>query len=138
MAFTNKYKTRAEWADCDPLEQVFYPNYFRLFDTGTHRLLKAVGAPYEEIIVRYGLAGLPLVDAQASFKGRCRWTDELEVESYISEFSNKTFTVAHNIWNGDNIAVEGREVRIWGLFDTDDDTKLKAGVIPRDFKKMFA
>ena len=57
------------------------------------------------------------------------------MESYISEFSNKTFTVAHNIWNG-AIAVEGREVRIWGLFDT-DDTKLKAGVIPVDFKKCL-
>lgn len=138
MPFTNRYQTRAEWADCDPLGQMFYPNYFRWFDIGTHTLLTAAGLPYEEIIEKYGLAGLPLVDAQASFRGRCRWTDDLEVESFISEFGRKSFTVTHNIWNDGAVAVEGKEVRIWGLFDPEDDTKLKAGEIPDDFKQVFA
>ncbi len=45
--------------------------------------------------------------------------------------------MTHNIWNAGEIAFEGTEIRIWGLFDPDDNTKLKAGVIPEDFKKMF-
>lgn len=120
MPFTNRYQTRAEWADCDPLGQTFYPNYFRWFDIGTHTLLDAAGHPYDVVIERYGLAGLPLVDAQASFRGRCRWTDDLEVESFVSRFGGKSFTVTHNIWNGGELAVEGKEVRIWGMFDPDD------------------
>ena len=138
MPFRNIYSTRAEWADCDPLGQTFYPNYFRWFDIGTHTLLAAAGHPYDEIIKKYGLAGLPLVDARASFMGRCRWTDTLEIESFISDFGGKSFTVTHNIHNGGAMAVEGREVRIWGLFDPDDNTKLKAGEIPKDFKQIFA
>lgn len=138
MPFTSRYQTRAEWADCDPLGQTFYPNYFRWFDIGTHTLLDAAGHPYDVVIERYGLAGLPLVDAQASFRGRCRWTDDLEVESFVSRFGGKSFTVTHNIWNGGELAVEGKEVRIWGMFDPDDDTKLMAGEIPDDFKRIFA
>lgn len=138
MPFTNRYQTRAEWADCDPLGQTFYPNYFRWFDIGTHTLLDAAGHPYDVVIERYGLAGLPLVDAQASFRGRCRWTDDLEVESFVSRFGGKSFTVTHNIWNGGELAVEGKEVRIWGMFDPDDYTKLMGGEIPDDFKRIFA
>ena len=137
MPFTNRYQARAEWADCDPLGQMFYPNYFRWFDIGTHKLLDAGGEPYDKLVEARNIAGLPLVDAQASFRGRCRWTDDVEIESFISRFGGKSFTVTHNIWNAGEIAVEGNEIRIWGLFDPDDHNKLKAGVIPEDFKKMF-
>lgn len=137
MAFKNRYKTRAEWADCDPLGQMFYPNYFRWFDIGTHTLLDAAGEPYPVVCEKYGLAGLPLVDAQASFKGRCQWTDDVEVESFVSDWGTKSFTVTHNIWNGGAVAVEGREVRIWGLFHPDDDSKLMAGEIPDAFKRLL-
>ena len=138
MPFINRYQTRAEWADCDPLGQTFYPNYFKWFDIGTHTLLDSAGHPYDVLIEKYALAGLPLVDAQASFRGRCRWTDDLEIESFISRFGSKSFTVTHKIWNGGKVAVEGKEVRIWGLFDPEDDTKLMAGEIPEDFKQIFA
>jgi len=92
---------------------------------------------YDKLIESRNIAGLPLVDAQASFRGRCRWTDDVEIESFISRFGSKSFTVTHNVWNDGEIAVEGTEIRIWGLFDPEDDTKLKAGVIPDDFKKTF-
>jgi 4-hydroxybenzoyl-CoA thioesterase len=137
LPFTNRYQTRAEWADCDPLGQMFYPNYFRWFDIGTHHLLEAAGEAYDKLIARTGIAGLPIVDAQASFKGRGRWTDRMEVESFVSNFGRRSFTVTHNIWNGGEIAVEGREVRIWAIFDPDDGTKLKAAEIPEDFRKML-
>ena len=138
MPFKNKYMTRVEWADSDPLGQTFYPHYFRWFDIGTHSLLSAAGKPYNQLIIDWNIAGLPLVDAQASFRSRCRWTDQIEVESYISAFGKKSFTVSHNIMNGTDIAVEGKEVRIWGLFDPSDSSKLKAGLIPEDFKKIFS
>ena len=137
MPFTNRYETRAEWADCDPLGQMFYPNYFRWFDIGTHRLLEAAGEPYDRLVARHGIAGLPLVDAQASFKGRGRWTDRMEVESFVSDWGRRSFTVSHLVHNGGAVAVEGREVRIWGLFHPDDDARLVAGEIPDDFRAML-
>lgn len=117
---------------------MFYPNYFRWFDIGTHTLLEAAGETYPAVVEKYGLAGLPLVDAQASFKGRCRWTDDVEIESFVSVWGRKSFTVTHNVWNGGKIAVEGKEVRIWGLFDPNDDTKLMAGEIPDAFIEMLS
>ena len=113
------------------------PNYFRWFDIGTHKLLDAGGEPYDRLVKDRNIAGLPLVDAQASFRGRCRWTDDVEIESFISDFSRKSFTVTHNIRNDGAIAVEGKEIRIWGLFHPDDDARLIAGEIPEDFKKTF-
>ena len=51
---------------------MFYPNYFRWFDIGTHKLLDAGGAPYDKLVGARNIAGLPLVDARVSFLGRCR------------------------------------------------------------------
>ena len=109
---------------------------FSLFDIGTHKLLDAGGEPNDKPVGARNIAGLPLVDAQVSFLGRCPWTDDVEIGSFISRLGGKS-TVTHNTWNAGEIAVEGTEIRIWGLIDPDDDTKLKAGVIPEDFKKMF-
>ena len=38
-----------EWADSDPLAQTFYPNYFRWFDMGTHKLLEAAAIASGEV-----------------------------------------------------------------------------------------
>ena len=54
----------------------------------------------------------------------------MEIGSFISRLGGKSFTVTHNIWNAGEIAVEGPEIRVWGLFDPDDDTKPKARGIP--------
>jgi hypothetical protein len=51
---------------------MFYPNCFRWFDIGTHKLLDAGGAPYDKLVGARNIAGLPLVDARVSFLGRCR------------------------------------------------------------------
>ena len=93
-------------------------NYFKWFDIGTHTLLDAAG--HLNGLIEKCAGGLPLVDAQASFRG-VAGTDDLEIESFISHFGSKSFTVTHNIWNGGDVAVEGK-VRIWGLFDREDDT----------------
>lgn len=137
MTFKNRYAARVEWADCDPLGQIFYPNFFRWFDIGTHKLLEAAGETYTEVVDKRGIAGLPLVDAQASFRERCLWTDDVEIESYISEWGRKSFTVTHLILNGGKVAVEGKEIRVWGLPHPEDPDRLMTGEIPEDFKAMF-
>lgn len=139
MALKHRYASRVEWADCDPAGIVFYPHYFRWFDTGTHRMLEAAGIPAAELPDRFGALNVPLVDAHAAFKAPCPWRTEIEIESTISEWRGRTFVVSHAIYKdkGETLAVEGHEIRVWGVPHPDKPGAMKAGEIPDGFKTLF-
>ena len=137
MTLKARYKVRVQWADCDIARVVFYPNYFRMFDSATHHLMEQAGKPIPMMIRNDGIMGLPIVDAHAAFRLPCTWEDRLEVESRIDEWRTKSFVVAHTIWKGEQIAVEGHEIRIWGLRHPDGSEKMMAGEAPADFKAVF-
>ncbi|MBM3486678.1 MAG: acyl-CoA thioesterase [Alphaproteobacteria bacterium] len=130
MGLKTRLKTKVEWGDCDPAGQMFYPNYFRYVDAATHHLLETAGIGIPALMREFAIMGLPLVDAQLSFKARSRWGARIEVESTIVEWRRKTLVVGHRIWNGDVVAVEGREIRVWARTHPDDPERLQAGEIP--------
>jgi 4-hydroxybenzoyl-CoA thioesterase len=132
-----RFKVRVQWADCDMAQVMYYPNYLRMFDSATHHLMEQAGKPIPGMIREYEIIGLPIVDTHAAFKLPCTWGDELEVESFIGEWRRKTFTVNHTIWKDGEAAVEGHEIRMWGLRRPDDPGKMMAGEIPDDFKAVF-
>jgi 4-hydroxybenzoyl-CoA thioesterase len=86
---------------------------------------------------RYGCLGIPLIDAQASFRYPCRFRDVLTIESRISEVTQKTFTVQHVVFNAGHRALTGREIRIWGITHPDDPMRLKAATLPPDVLKAL-
>lgn len=138
MPLKIRHKTAVEWGDCDPAQQIFYPNYFRWFDIAWHRLMDAAEIDPRDMYKIWGVVGLPLVEAKGTFRVRCRWMDSIEVESWVSEWRSKTFTVTHTVWNRDVTAVEGYEIRVFGKPHPTDPDRLKAGEIPQSFKDRFA
>ena len=126
-----------DFADCDPARIVYYPRFFDWFDRAAERLFRNRGLPWAQMFVDYNLAGLPIIEASAQFRVACRFGDAIVVESWISEWRGKVFGVEHRFHKGDEIAVEGRELRVWGLRDPDDPEGLKAGPVPPEIIARF-
>lgn len=126
-----------DFADCDPARIVFYPKYFEWFDRGAERMFRDRGQPWSEMFPNYKLAGLPIVDATASFKGPSRMGDRIVIESWVEEWRGKVFVVKHRITNNGKVTVEGRELRVWGLRDPNDPEGLKAGPVPNEIIALF-
>ena len=95
------------------------------------------GQPWSEMFPNYKLAGLPIVDATASFKGPSRMGDRIVIESWVEEWRGKVFVVKHRITNNGKVTVEGRELRVWGLRDPNDPEGLKAGPVPNEIIALF-
>ncbi len=137
MSFQSTMTVTVGWGDCDPAGIVFYPNYFRWFDDASWRLFEAGGLPMDGMAERYDMLGLPLVDARASFRAPCWRGDRLEIVSHVAAWHRKTLNIEHRVMNGGELAVEGREVRFWGLPHPDRPGRLKAGEIPAEVKAQF-
>ncbi len=125
------------WGHCDPAKIVFYPNYFIWFDQNAHHLFDKAGANMGDLMDQYGVVGLPIVDAHAEFIYPSKYGDEIEVTSWISEWSAKTLIVTHEIHNNGLLAVKGTEVRVWAKPHPDDPKRLQAQVIPDSIRASF-
>ena len=125
------------WGHCDPAKIVFYPNYFIWFDQSAHHLFDKAGANMSDLMDQYGVVGLPIVDAHAEFINPSKYGDEIEVTSWISEWSAKTLIVTHEIHNNGLLAVKGTEVRVWAKPYPDDPKRLQAQVIPDSIRASF-
>ena len=131
------YKVKVQWGDCDGARIVFYPNFFRWFDEATRNLFESRGLPWVEMIDRYGTRGVPLVDARATFRRPARFGDALEIATRVTRWGSRSFELAHDIRIGSEVAVEGRETRIWGVSDPSNPEGLKAGHIPDAVKALI-
>ncbi len=60
--FVNRRDVQIQWGDCDPANIVYYPRYFEMFDDSTSILFEAAGFSKQDIIKKYGLVGIPMVD----------------------------------------------------------------------------
>lgn len=136
--FKNKQKATVLFSDCDSSLIISYPNYFQWFDRATQQLFFEAGANWSDVWREFNLVGFPLVDVQASFAGPARQGDEIEIESWIEEWREKTFVVNHVVTVGGEVLVEGHEIRAWAVADSTAPKGIKASEIPADFKTRFA
>lgn len=123
------------WADCDPAEIVFYPNYFRWFDAGTWNLFATIGWHPQKLLGRADCDGMPMLEAQARFVKASRFGETIEVESHILGWKGKVFRVGHKVYNAGELAVEGCETRIWVIID--ETGKMRSRPIPEDICAHF-
>ena len=84
-----------EWGDCDPAQIVFYPNYFAWFDEATLAMFASFGLDLRALRGEWGILGLPLVDARASFRSAASFGDALDGETSIAEWRRTSFRVRH-------------------------------------------
>ena len=129
--FVNRRDVTIEWGDCDPAGIVFFPNYLRYFDAATNTLfLSALGLTKYEMIRKYGITGIPLVDVGARFFIPSVFGEVVMIESAVAEIKRSSFRMQHRLLKGDVLAVEGFETRVWTGRDPNDPDKLKSRPIP--------
>jgi len=126
-----------QWGDCDPIGFVFYPNYYRWMDEAAWALYAAHGLNAETFESRFGVHGTPLVDTGCTFRSPARQGDALAIESHVSKWSNRSFTIAHRFTCGDRLVAEGFETRIWGRRDRDHAEGIRAIAIPDEAKALL-
>jgi 4-hydroxybenzoyl-CoA thioesterase len=132
-----RHAVSVHWGDTDPAKIVFYPNYFSWFDQSTRMLFESVGLDWDTLMARYGVPGLPIVEANARFMSPSVFRDELIIESHVGQWSDKTLQVRHTVFNRGVRAVEGFETRVWTRKREDDPTKMKAASIPEEIRRAF-
>jgi 4-hydroxybenzoyl-CoA thioesterase len=125
---TNVHLVTIEWGHCDPAGIVYFPNYFTYFDSSTNALF----LHKYEMLKRYGIVGIPLVDVGARFIVPSTFGDVVTIESSVAEIRRSSFRVLHRLLRGDALAVEGTETRVWVGRDPADSDRLKSMPIPQD------
>ncbi len=126
------------WADCDPARIVFHTHFLRWMDDAANKLFDKAAYGGERLLTEFGVPGVPLVSVHADFRAAAKLGDCLQIECYVSEFGTKSFTVTHNIRNGDVLIAEGWQKRVWCQADPDDAGKLTTFPVPDEFKQALA
>jgi len=127
-----------EWGHCDPAGMVANSRCFEFFDWGTWMLFAAALAiEPPQLAAAFGIIGLPLVDASARFLAPASFGDVVELTSQVSEFRRSSFDVAHQLFVHGELAVEGRETRVWAIHDAADPSLIKSKPIPEDVIARF-
>ncbi len=126
--FSFTRRVTIEWGHCDAAGIVFNPRYFEYFDWSAALLLcEAAGMNVQQMLAAYGVAGAPLVATQAKFVKPCSFGDEVTIVSTVTKVGTSSFSVEHRLYNGDELAVEGNETRVWVGFE---GAKLKSRPLP--------
>lgn len=137
MARSNVYRYRIAFSDCDPAQIVFFANYFKWFDTSSREFFTACGIPsWRDTLTERGIIGTPLVDAGARFLNSATYGEDIEIETSVEQWNNKSFVMRHVARRGDTVLAEGREVRVFAIQDPDNTLRIKAIPIPEDYKAL--
>jgi len=132
----HKKEIPIEWGDCDPFGIVFYPRYFEYFDACTNALFHhALGYAKPEMLRRFAIAGIPMVQTSANFFVPSTFGDVVTVESAVVRWGTSSFSVEHKLYRGEILAVEGFEKRVWTVREASG--KPKSHPIPQEVKEKF-
>jgi len=126
-----------EWGDCDPAGIVFNPRYFEWFDACTAGLFAHAGLTKPELIARFGIVGIPLVETRAKFLLPSRWGEKVVVESQVLAFRRSSFDVRHRLLRDSQEAVIGEETRVWAGRHPEDHSRLASQPVPEEVKRLF-
>jgi len=127
-----------EWGHCDPAGIVFNSRFFEFFDWGTWTLFEAaLGVKSPDLFGAFGIMGIPLVDASARFLAPARFGDVVELMSQVREFRRSSFDVEHRLIVRGDLAVEGRETRVWATGNAADPSLIRSRPIPDEVIARF-
>ena len=136
--FVFRRQLTIEWGHCDPAGIVFNPRFFEMFDLNTWMLFEAaLGVKPPDLAATYNIMSFPLVDARANFMKPAKFGDTIEIASRVIEFRRSSFDIEHKITNGGELAVEGRETRVWTARDKANPDMIAAVAIPPEVIAKF-
>lgn len=135
--FVNWREVQIQWGDCDPANIVYYPRYFAMFDDSTSTLFEVAGFSKQDLVRKYGLVGIPMVDTRAKFYIPSTYGDRITIETKIESIKRSSFEVKHNVYKGEALAIEGFETRVLVGRDPVDPDKLKSAPFPPEMVAKF-
>jgi 4-hydroxybenzoyl-CoA thioesterase len=135
--FVHRREVQIQWGDCDPANIVYYPRYFEMFDDSTSIMFEAAGFSKQDIVRRYGLVGIPMVDTRAKFLIPSTHGDWITIESRVEAWRRSSFDVRHNVLKGEVLAIEAFETRVLVGRDPDNADKLKSAPVPPEIVARF-
>ncbi|MHB0705840.1 acyl-CoA thioesterase [Roseomonas mucosa] len=135
----HRHPITIEWADCDPAGIVYYPRYLAMFDSSTMALFQArLGMKKAEWLRHYDIVGIPMVDTRTRFLIPSTYGDEVVVESEVVAISRSSLDIHHRLLReGDKLAAEGFDTRVWAGRHPEDPTRIKSRAIPADVAAYF-
>jgi 4-hydroxybenzoyl-CoA thioesterase len=135
--FIHRRDVQIQWGDCDPANIVYYPRYFEMFDDSTSIMFEAAGFSKQDIVKKYGLVGIPMVDTRAKFHIASTHGDWITIESRIESFKRSSFEVTHRVFKGEALAIEAFETRVLVGHHPDDPSRLKSAPMPQEIIERF-
>lgn len=135
--FVNRREVQIQWGDCDPANIVYYPRYFAMFDDSTSTLFEVAGFSKQDLVRKYGLVGIPMVDTRAKFYIPSTYGDWITIETRIESIKRSSFEVTHNVYKGESLALEGFETRVLVGRDPVNPDKLKSAPFPAEMVAKF-
>lgn len=133
-ARANVVRHRVTFGETDAAGVVFYPNYLRWFDQGTHELFRSLDLPLGTILGTMGLA-FPIVSVQADFRTPLHYDDTIEVRSAVGGLTARTLKVVHQVTRSGEETCSGWEVR--GCVATENGTFVPRP-IPEEMRRRLA
>src|SRR3981189_3119252 len=110
--FVHRRDVQIQWGDCDPANIVYYPRYFAMFDDSTSIMFEAAGFSKQDIIHKYGLVGIPMVDIPALFHIRPTDGDWITIESLDDSLNPSKMGSSHKPLEGGPMSIEAFETRV--------------------------
>ena len=135
--FVNKRDVQIQWGDCDPANIVYYPRYFAMFDDSTSTLFEVAGFSKQDLVRKYGLVGIPMVDTRSKFYIPSTYGDWITIETKIESIKRSSFEVKHNVFKGEALAIEAFETRVLVGRHPDDPARLKSAPMPQEIIERF-
>ncbi|MBR0902285.1 thioesterase family protein [Bradyrhizobium liaoningense] len=135
--FVNRRDVQIQWGDCDPANIVYYPRYFAMFDDSTSTLFEVAGFSKQDLVRKYGLVGIPMVDTRAKFYIPSTYGDWITIETKIESIKRSSFEVKHSVYKGEALAIEGFETRVLVGRDSGNPDKLKSAPFPAEMVAKF-
>jgi 4-hydroxybenzoyl-CoA thioesterase len=129
---------QVRWGDADPAGIAFYPRFFEWYDIGTEALFASLGLVWAEIFPRYGIVGVPILEASSRFVSPVRYGDVVTIRTRVAWVRERTFRVEHELAVGDRRCAEGFEVRAWVARPAAPGERLRAVVIPAEVVARLA
>ena len=88
--------------------------------------------PCQEAFPRYGIVGVPILEAGSRFFAPVRYGDAVAVRTRVVWVREKTFRVEHELSVGDRRCAEGFEIRAWVARPEAPGARLRALRIPSE------
>lgn len=98
MAKTFSIDYIVRWPDTDMAAVVYFARYFDFFGIAENEFYRQQGLPQSQIYQELGVR-IPRVSVECQYKAPARLDDELTIELWVSELSERSYTYGFKVVN---------------------------------------